>query len=189
MILTYSRMTLDDIDEIHKMEMSVYTSPEDVPGIKFVESLVMNCPDLTLVARDETGEIVGTMYGGLVHGTKMSERKINGGHVPDGDTLCVFSESIRNDLRGKGIGKTIGYYYYDEWIVKGKNGFKRNNIKYFSTAMRERHLDWMRGMSFEVVGLSDIKYGNEPWFNVLKHAPHASVSPTRLFPTLPDASR
>jgi hypothetical protein len=171
MRLTYSRMTLDDIDKIHEIELDVYTTPEDVPGVKFVESLVINCPDLTLVARDENDKIIGAMYGGLVNGTKMSERKINGGHMSNGDTLCVFSECIINDLRGKGIGKAIGYYYYDEWIVKGKNGFKRNQIRYFSTAMRERHLNWMKGMGFEVVGLSDIKYGNEPWFNVMKYYP------------------
>jgi ribosomal protein S18 acetylase RimI-like enzyme len=164
-------MTFDDIDEIHRMEMSVYDHPRDVPGIKFVESLVMNCPDLTLVARDESGEIVGTMYGGLVHGTKMTERKINGGHMPDGDTLCVFSESIRNDVRGNGIGKTIGCYYYDEWIVNGKNRTKRNQIKYFSTAVRERHINWLKELGFTLVGISEIKYGNEPWFDVLKHYP------------------
>lgn len=171
MILNYSRMTLDDIDEIHSIEMGVYDRNDEVPGRMFKHNLIIDCPDLTLVARDESGEIVGAMYGGLVNGTKMSERKINGGHVSNGDTLCVFSECIRDDLRGRGIGKAIGYYYYDEWIVKGKNGFKRNQIRYFSTAMRERHLNWMKGMGFEVVGLSDIKYGNEPWFNVMKYNP------------------
>ena len=115
-----------------------------------------------MVARCENDEIVGAMYGGLIKGPSISNDKISMGHDSDGDTLFVYSECVRNDMRGYGIGNEISKYYYNEWVNYG------DKIKYASTSVRSKHIGWLKKLGFSYVGISDIKAGNEPWFDVTK---------------------
>jgi len=160
--IQYSGMTHDDIDEIHSIELEVYDTIYEVPTKLFKRRLLEVCPELCMVARDENNEIIGAMYGGLIDGTSITMHKINKGHNPEGDTLFVYSECIRNNMRGYGIGNEIGKYYYNEWVKYG------DKIKYASTSVRRRHIGWMKKLGFSYVGFSAILVGNEPWFDVTK---------------------
>jgi hypothetical protein len=158
----YHRMTRDDVEEIHSIEMSAYNTNDEVPGKFFKHNLIRDCPELCMVAKDEKGKIIGAMYSGLMDGPSISMDKINKGHNPDGDTLFVYSLCVINDMMGRGIGKEIANYYYHEWLDYG------DRIKYASTSVRSRHIDWMKKLGFSYVGVSDINAGNERWFDVMK---------------------
>lgn len=160
--IQYSGMTHDDVDEIHSIEMGVYNTNDEVPSKLFKHNLIKYCPELCMVARYENDEIIGAMYGGLIKGPSISNDKISMGHDSDGDTLFVYSECVRNDMRGHGIGNEISEYYYNEWVNYG------DKIKYASTSVRSRHIEWSKKLGFSYVGISDIKAGNEPWFDVTK---------------------
>lgn len=158
----YSGMTHDDVDEIHSIEMGVYNTNDEVPSKFYKHHLISNCPELCMVARYENDEIIGAMYGGLIKGPSISNDKISMGHDSDGDTLFVYSECVRNDMRGHGIGSEISKYYYNEWVKYG------DKIKYASTCVRRRHIGWMEKLGFSYVGFSATLVGNEPWFDVMK---------------------
>jgi hypothetical protein len=115
-----------------------------------------------MLAKDKKGKIIGAMYGGLIDGPSISMDKIIKGHNPDGNTLFVYSECVINDMRGCGIGNEISKYYYNEWVNYG------DKIKYASTSVRSKHIGWLKKLGFSYVGISDIKAGNEPWFDVTK---------------------
>lgn len=165
--LSYSRITLDDVDEIKLIEVTAYDDPLVVPGKKYTEKFVKECPDLTMIARDQNGKIIGGMYGGLTKGTKMTNEIMDAGHNPEGDALMVCSMFMIDELIGKNVGKKIANYYYDEWILNSKNGLKRP-IKYFSTAMREEHIKWMERMGFVCTGKSEVVYGKGVWYDFHK---------------------
>lgn len=158
----YSEIHVDDVEEIHLMEETSYDNINDLPSIGFLYKIVERCPELTMVARNNRGEIVGVMYGGLIKDPKVTENKINRGHVDDGDTLFVYSLCVKKELGGKGIGSEICNYYYDEWLNYG------DRIKYISTVVKSKHIEWMKNLGFSYVGMSDVKSGNEPWFDVIK---------------------
>lgn len=158
----YYRMRHEDVEEIHSIEMDVYETNDEVPGKLFKHNLIKDCPELCMLAKDEKGKIIGAMYGGLIDGPSITNDKINKGHNPDGDTLFVYSECVINDMRGRGIGNEISKYYYNEWVNYG------DKIKYASTSVRSKHIGWMKKLGFSYVGISDIKAGNEPWFDVTK---------------------
>lgn len=158
----YSGMTHDDVDEIHSIEMGVYNTNDEVPSKFYKHHLISNCPELCMVARYENDEMIGAMYGGLIKGPSISNDKISMGHDSDGDTLFVYSECVRNDMRGHGIGSEISKYYYNEWVKYG------DKIKYASTCVRRRHIGWMEKLGFSYVGFSATLVGNEPWFDVMK---------------------
>ena len=160
--IQYSGMTHDDVDEIHSIEMGVYNTNDEVPSKFYKHHLISNCPELCMVARYENDEIIGAMYGGLIKGPSISNDKISMGHDSDGDTLFVYSECVRNDMRGHGIGNEISEYYYNEWVNYG------DKIKYASTCVRRRHIGWMEKLGFSYVGFSATLLGNEPWFDVMK---------------------
>ena len=160
--IQYSGMTRDDVDEIHSIELEVYDTIYEVPTKLFKRRLLEVCPELCMVARDENNEIIGAMYGALMDGTSITMDKIKKGHNPGGDSLFVYSECIRNDMRGYGIGNEISKYYYNEWVKYS------DKIKYASTCVRRRHIGWMEKLGFSYVGFSATLVGNEPWFDVMK---------------------
>jgi hypothetical protein len=165
--LSYSRITLDDVDEIKLIERTTFDDPFVVPGKEYTEKFVKECPDLTMIARDQNGKIVGGMYGGLTKGTKMTNEIMDAGHIPEGDALMVCSMFMIGELIGKNVGRKIANYYYDEWILNSKNGLKRP-IKYFSTALREQHIKWMERMGFVCTGKSEVVYGKGVWYDFHK---------------------
>jgi GNAT superfamily N-acetyltransferase len=160
--IQYSVMTHDDVDEIHSMEIEAYNTIDEVPCKFHKHSLVNDCPELCMVARDENGKIIGALYSGLIKGPSITIDKISMGHDPEGDTLFVYSMYVSDNMRGSGIGREMGRYYYDEWLNYG------DKIKYASYSVRRRHLRWSKDLGFSYVGLSDVKAGNEPWFDVMK---------------------
>lgn len=162
--LYYSEINVDDVEEINFMEETTYDNINDSPSIGFLYKIVKRCPDLTMVARNSRGEILGVIYGGLMKGTKVTENKINHGHVDDGDTLFVYSFCVKNELRGKGIGRKMAYHYYNEWVPK----HSKREIKCISASVRDKHIKWMKDLGFTMVGPSEIKYGNEPWIDFVK---------------------
>ena len=165
--LSYSRITLDDVDEIKLIERTTFDDPFVVPGKEYTEKFVKECPDLTMIARDQNGKIIGGMYGGLTKGTKMTNEIMDAGHNPEGDALMVCSMFMIDELIGKKVGKKIANYYYDEWILNSKNGLKRP-IKYFSTAIREEHIKWMERMGFVCTGKSEVVCGKGVWYDFHK---------------------
>jgi len=165
--LSYSRITLDDVDEIKLIERNTFYDQELVPPKEYTEKFVKECPDLTMIVRDQNGKIIGGMYGGLTKGTKMTNEIMDAGHNPEGDALMVCSMFVTGELIGKNIGRKIANYYYDEWILNFKNGLKRP-IKYFSTALREQHIKWMEGMGFVCTGKSEVVYGKGVWYDFHK---------------------
>lgn len=160
--IQYSVMTHDDVDEIHSMEIESYNTIDEVPCKFHKHTLVDDCPELCMVARDENGKIIGALYSGLIKGPSITIDKISMGHDPEGDTLFVYSMYVSDNMRGSGIGREMGRYYYDEWLNYG------DKIKYASYSVRRRHLRWSKDLGFSYVGLSDVKAGNEPWFDVMK---------------------
>jgi predicted N-acetyltransferase YhbS len=160
----YSEINVNDVEEINFMEETTYDNINDSPSIDFLYKIVERCPDLTMVARNNKGEILGVIYSGLINGTKVTENKINRGHVDDGDTLFVYSLCVKNELRGKGIGRRIADHYYNEWIPK----HSKREIKCISVSVRDKHVQWMKELGFNMVGPSEIKYGNEPWIDLVK---------------------
>jgi hypothetical protein len=165
--LSYSRITLDDVDEIKLIERNTFYDQAVVPAKEYTEKFVKECPDLTMIVRDQNGKIIGGMYGGLTKGTKMTNEIMDAGHNPEGDALMVCSMFVIGELIGKNVGRKIANYYYDEWILNFKNGLKRP-IKYFSTAMREQHIKWMEGMGFVCTGKSEVVYGEGVWYDFHK---------------------
>lgn len=163
--LNFSQMTLDDIDEIKRIELSVYSASSDVPGRKFTEKLINECPDLTLVIRYK-GKIFGAMYGGLINGIHITNEIMNTGFYPDGDTVMVCSICVPIEIQGLGIGRKLGDYYYNQWILNGKNGVSRP-IKYFSTVVQECHIEWTESLGFENMGKLNIDF-SEPVYNMVK---------------------
>jgi len=161
---TLGHVTPDDIEKIIDLESVVYNTGNERPSPNFIEKLVTAAPKLSLVVKDKDGDLIGAMYGGLVKGAKMTNEKIEKGHDPTGDTLTVFSISVRKDLQGKGIGKSIADYYYKTLVPE--SGIK---VDFYSTATRPQYLDWMeKDLGFTVVGPSKITYGDEYWYDVIK---------------------
>mgnify|MGYP001028099699 CR=1 FL=1 len=171
MELKYSRIDYTDLGEVYDMEEEAYESnPLDRPDGLMTRSFVRDCPDLTLIARDEDGKLVSAMYGCLFDGPDLTNEKFENAHVPGGDTVCVYSQSIRKDLAGKGIAKQVAKYYYEEWILNGKNGYRRP-LKFFSTGMDVKYTNWMIDMGFEFNGKSNIQYGDHDWFTFTRRLP------------------
>lgn len=162
---TYSRMTWEDIEEIELIEKEVYEEPNEIPGTYIKEQSINECPDLSLVMR-ENGKIIGMMYALMLKGTKMTNEKLDRGHVSDGDTLVIYSMCVRKDYQRRGIGRILSKYYYDEWI-NNKNGAKRQ-IKYFSTPTKKKYLNFCKDLGYKVMGPSEINYGSVKWYDILK---------------------
>ena len=194
MELEYSRIGYTDLGDVYDMEQESYIdNPGDRPGPLMTRSFVRDCPDLTLIARDEDGKLVSAMYGCMIDGPELTNEKFENAHVPGGDTLCVYSQSIRRDLAGKKIAKQVAKYYYEEWILNGKNGYRRP-MKFFSTAMDIKYVGWMNGMGFDFFGKCDIDYGDHEWFTLTRqlprvywNLPESPTTPTES-PTTPTES-
>lgn len=161
----FSQITHDDVDELIKLEKESYSVDSERPGIRTIKRVIEECPDLTMLVRHE-GSIVAAMYGGLMDGIEITEKKINDVHNPDGDTLTVHSISVKKTLKGKGLGDFVARYYYDDWLPKSKY-----NIKYYSVASRPQYMEWMSKLGFTTVGPSKVSYGTEYWIDYFKFAP------------------
>jgi len=160
--IQYSVMAHDDVDEIHSMEIKAYNTSDEVPCKFHKHDLINACPELCMVAKDENGKIIGAIYSGLIKGSSITIDKITMGHDPGGDTLFVYSMCVSDNMRGSGIGREMGKYYYNEWLNYG------DKIKHVSVSVRSRHIGWMKKLGFSYVGMSDIRAGNERWFDVTK---------------------
>lgn len=160
--LYYSPMKHEDVEDIQKIESRVYEHINEIPLPSFVHELIDKCPEFTMVVRDGKGVIVGAMYGGMMNGTTITMRTLNNTHDPEGDTLTIYSMCVRNDLRGRGIGKRMCRHYYETWISN------QTHVKYISNVVRKRHIKWYKELGFSYMGPSNIKIGKEPWFSVVK---------------------
>lgn len=160
----YSRMTFDDVRNVNDMLNQYCDNDIEIYNIY---DFVNSCSDLTMVSRDENYDVFGSILGFMTNGTCITKNKINEGHQYDGDTLCVISECVRQDMIDTGIMEDIRKYYYEEWILNHKNR-KRRTIKYISSITRQRDLDSMKALGFKLVGPSKIKWGEEEWFDVVK---------------------
>lgn len=160
--LYYAQMKHEDVEDIQAIESRVYDHIDEIPHPSFVHELIDKCPEFTMVARDERGDIIGAIYGGMMNGTHITIESLNNTHDPEGDTLTIYSACVRNDLRGLGIGNRMFRYYYETWISD------QIQVKYISNVLRTRHIKWAEEMGFSYMGPSDIKIGNEPWFSVVK---------------------
>ena len=158
---SYSYMTENDIGVIDVIESESYNSLEEKSSVLFKKFIVDNCPELSLVVRNYwSGEIVGFIYGGLMKGTDVTIAKMKQIHDPRGDTLMVHSQCVKNELKGRGIGKKMVNHYYKRWI------YGDTRIKHLSTCVRKRHIKWMEDYGYKYVGPSELKLGEEPWYDI-----------------------
>jgi len=152
--LSYSRMTLDDIDEIMDVQMDSYDIPlGNFLDAKLLTRIANDCPDLTLIARDENGNIVGGVIGVPIKGKPCLENMFVLTD-PEADYIDVQNLFVKTELKGKGVGRQISEYYYNEWLLNHKNGTHRP-IKFFFVHTVEEYREWTESIGFRVLGLSD----------------------------------
>ncbi len=161
---TLGHVNPEDVEKIVEMETVVYKNDKERPSPNFIRKLITEAPKLSLVVKDKDENVIGAMYGAIIKGAKMTNEKLEQGHNPTGDTLTVYSISVRKDLQRKGIGKSMANYYYD--VLVPESGFE---VDFYATATRPEYLNWMeKGLGFTVVGPSKITYGDEYWYDVIK---------------------
>ena len=162
--LSYSQMTIDDVEEVFSIQNDAYqVSIDEAPSITHLKCIVCACPDLTLIARDENGTIVGGMVGSTTKGRPCNENWNILNH-PEADHIVIHTLFVNLEFQKCGIGSQIAKYYYNEWILNHKNGTHRT-IKFIYVHTLDRYYKWMESLGFRVVGLSqDMKLPNgEPY--------------------------
>jgi predicted GNAT family acetyltransferase len=166
--LSYSRMTLDDIDEIISIQM--YCCDKDLGNFlnsDLLTRIVNDCPDLALIARDENGNIVGGVIGVPTKGKPCLENMyvLND---PEADHIDVQNIFVKTELKGRGVGRQLSEYYYNEWIINRENGTHRP-IKFCFVHTVEEYREWTESIGFRVLGLSDdIRLPNgEPYIQLI----------------------
>jgi GNAT superfamily N-acetyltransferase len=168
--LTYSEMTMDDVEEVFSIQNSSYENSIGEPvSLTFLKCVVCGCPDFALIARDENGTIVGGMIGATTKGKPCMENLYTLNH-PEADHVVTHSLFVKPEFKGKGIGQQIAEYYFKEWIPNHiiiEN--YRSNLKYCFIHSIDRHYKWNESLGFRAIGLSeDIKLPNgEPYIEFI----------------------
>jgi len=104
--IQYARMTIDDVDEVHAIE--VRETPSWCGAIDMKRAMFTQDSGLGFVGRDSvTGHIVSFKYGLLMASPKVTSRDQYNTPVPNGNTYGGLNWWVAPESRGTGAGTEI----------------------------------------------------------------------------------
>lgn len=156
--ITYRRMTINDIGKVRELEINSYKDSNDLLPIEIIKKMLEDCPDLCMVAENWNGNIIGVIYGKMLHGDKITSKNIKNNHDPSGNMLTVESTCILHELKRTGMALSMAKYYYFRFIKDSK--YKINSI---CNLTRKEYIKFSEKIGFKLLGPYD---NYDKWFCV-----------------------
>lgn len=151
------RPTLADLDRLLDLEVRSYPADEAASR----ESLayrISNAPACFRLAEDGDG-LLGFVCGTLSRDEHLTDSSMSQ-HHPDGTSLCVHSVAVDPDRRRQGLGRELVGAYLDA-TAKDLPDVHRVLL-----ICKEHLKGFYASNGFELVGLSEVVHGQDPWFEM-----------------------
>ena len=151
------RPTLTDLDSLLELEARSYPADEAASR----ESLayrISNAPACFRLAEDGGG-LLGFVCGTLSRDEHLLDASMSEHHA-DGASLCIHSVVVDPDRRRKGVGRALVGAYLDAVAPD------LPDVTRVLLICKEHLKAFYASNGFELVGLSEVVHGQDPWFEM-----------------------
>eukprot|EP01063_Lacrimia_lanifica_P000242 TRINITY_DN10116_c0_g1_i1.p1 TRINITY_DN10116_c0_g1~~TRINITY_DN10116_c0_g1_i1.p1 ORF type:complete len:162 (+),score=74.64 TRINITY_DN10116_c0_g1_i1:45-530(+) len=151
------KVTVADLDGIAAAEEAGY--PADEMASKAVlKDRIEQANEFFLKSEDEQGGLIGFVCGTLSAGEALEEETMSG-HDPKGTHLCIHSVCTTEAHRRKGHARKLLTAYLA--AVR-----QMPHLTRISLIAKENLTGFYQSVGFDLVGLSPIVHGADPWFDL-----------------------
>ena len=152
-------VTLDDLDKIAASEEEGYPADE-MADKNTLKNRMEGANSYFKKNVNEDGNLVGFVCGTLSSSDVLTEDSMYG-HAPEGSHLCIHSVCTLPIFQKQGHARR-GLCAYLEAIAKDKQVTK------ISLIAKEHLVSFYKSCGFELVGLSSVVHGEDPWYELVK---------------------
>lgn len=159
MNITIRRASIEDLDEVTKVEASCFPEAEAATRAS-LQQRINTFPESFFVAEIDR-EIIGFINGCIINETVIYDELYEDStlHIPDGDYQTVFGLDVIPDYRNHGIAAQLMNYMIEVSKASGRKGI--------ILTCKDRLINYYAKFGYVNKGVSESIHGGAEWYDMI----------------------